>query len=353
MLDAGSIRAFFAERAAAVDRAELDVRDGLRWLARHGLLDLNVGWRARADAEGLSGIGQLISLVAEECLASAFALWSQRMVIEYVGAATQADFPREQLLSRLLEVDLLGSTALGNGMAHLVIGVPLALRLERDGGELVLNGSVAWASNLLQEPDATLMVVAAEDHGGGRWVVGVPLDARGVKLAEYPRLLALQATRSTSLELHQVRVPAHLAMASLDACLPTVRPTLLVLQSCFCQGLARASLRAAAAHSQLGVNSIFAEDVAKLEAELLTLERCVSAQLRRPDVRLTPMRELVAARQAAARLAGSASRLEWTLRGGRAFRMNDAANRRFREAAFLAIQAPTEAQLAWELARRP
>src|SRR5206468_7252159 len=33
VFEPGAIRAFFAERAAGVDRAELDVRDGLRWLA--------------------------------------------------------------------------------------------------------------------------------------------------------------------------------------------------------------------------------------------------------------------------------------------------------------------------------
>jgi hypothetical protein len=41
------------------------------------------------------------------------------------------------------------------------------------------------------------------------------------------------------------------------------------------------------------------------------------------------------------------------MRGGRAFRVADAANRRFREASFLPIQAPTDAQPTWELQHRP
>src|SRR4051794_17447204 len=128
--DHRAIEAFFSERAAGVDAAELDVRDGLRWLAQRGLLALDLDWRQRAGSSsgGLDTIGELIASVAEYCLASAFAVWCQRMVIEYVGAAVEPDFPGRQLLPRLLAAELLGSTALGNGMAHLVLGSPLTVR---------------------------------------------------------------------------------------------------------------------------------------------------------------------------------------------------------------------------------
>jgi hypothetical protein len=46
-------------------------------------------------------------------------------------------------LPRLLTAELLGSTALGNGMAHLVLGVPLTVRLERANDHIVLDGSAA------------------------------------------------------------------------------------------------------------------------------------------------------------------------------------------------------------------
>ncbi|SHW24248.1 membrane protein [Mycobacteroides abscessus subsp. abscessus] len=51
----------------------------------------------------------------------------------------------------------------------------------------------------------------------------------------------------------------------------------------------------------------------------------------------------------AAGLAGAASRLEVTLSGGAGYAVGTAANRRFREAAFLPIQSPSEGQLRWEL----
>ena len=95
MFDRAAVGRFFAERAPAVDRAELDVRDGLQWLGERELLGVDWDWRDRPpNSGGLMSIGELLSLVAESCMASAFALWSQRMVIEYVNAAVEPDFPR-------------------------------------------------------------------------------------------------------------------------------------------------------------------------------------------------------------------------------------------------------------------
>jgi hypothetical protein len=89
------------------------------------------------------------------------------------------------------------------------------------------------------------MVVAAREADGQGHVIAVPLDPPGVQVAPHSRLLAVQATRSSSLVLERAQLPATLAMSSLDSCLPRVRPTLLALQSCFCLGLARAALGAA------------------------------------------------------------------------------------------------------------
>lgn len=344
---ADEVAAFFAARAPAVDAGELDVRDGLRWLAERGLLGLALDWRS-GDGPGLEPMGDLLSLIAEQCLASAFALWCHRLVVEYVAGALEAAFPRELTLRRLLEADLLGSTALGTAMAHLVTGAPLTVYFQRRGAELVLDGRIAWASNLLTEPAGAITVTAAVGPDGERIVLAVPLDTPGVRVAAYPRLLALQATRSSSVSLEAVRVPDAMVLAHLDACLPRIRPALLSLQSSFCRGLARAALAGARAGLS-GTNVVFEPALERAEAELADLDGRLRAHLRQPDARQIPMRAFVQTRLDAARLVAAATRLELTVRGGRAYRLDDPANRRFREAAFLPMQAPTEGQLEWEL----
>lgn len=350
-VDLAPVAAFFGERAAQVDRDAADVRDGLRWLAGRGLLTLGLGTHAQPTLRGLEPFGEVVAAIAGRCLASAFALWCHRIVLEYVAAADTPAFPRERLLARLERVDLLGSTGLGGAMAHLVTGAPLSVRFQRAGEHVVLDGRIAWASNLLPDPDAAIVVVAAVDDAGQRILVAVPLDTPGVQISPYPTLLGLQASRSSSVQLAGARVPAELVVSEAFATfLPRIRPTFLALQSSFCWGLARAALLGARAELH-GSDESLAGDLQALEARLVGLEAQLRANLRTPDARLIPMRTFVQTRLEAAQVAGAATRLELTLRGGRAYRLDDPAGRRFREAAFLPVQAPTEGQLRWELAR--
>jgi alkylation response protein AidB-like acyl-CoA dehydrogenase len=91
--------------------------------------------------------------------------------------------------------------------------------------------------------------------------------------------------------------------------------------------------------------------VERLQTELPELERRLRAQLTHPDGRRIPVPDFVETRLLASRLASAATSLEVKLRGGRAYRLEDPSNRRYREAAFLSLQAPTEAQLERELTR--
>ena len=59
--------------------------------------------------------------------------------------------------------------------------------------------------------------------------------------------------------------------------------------------------------------------------------------------------EVIRLRLDAANAAVGATRLESALAGGQGYRAGTAANRRFREAAFLPVQSPSEGQLRWEL----
>jgi alkylation response protein AidB-like acyl-CoA dehydrogenase len=344
---ASQVREYFAAHAAEVDSGARDIREGLRWLAQRGLLGLGL---ARDRGDQLAPMGALIAEIAEQCMSSAFALWCHHMVMEYASAANDP-FPREAVLERLGSVDLLGSTALGTAMAHAVMGSPLTVRFRQEGDELVLDGRITWASNLLTDPDAALTVTAATDDAGRRIIVALPLDTPGVSVLGYPPLLALQSTRSSSVVLQNVRIGAQWIVADeLMRCLADIRPRFLVLQSSFCLGLSRAAMRGVRADSETS-HGVFTDDVAQLEDQLGSHAERLDQQLRQPSTSAMPMREFVQTRLDLAVLAQATTRLESTLRGGRAYRLDDPAGRRFREAAFLPVQSPTEGQLRWELAR--
>ncbi|OOK73454.1 ntrC domain protein [Mycobacterium kansasii] len=60
-------------------------------------------------------------------------------------------------------------------------------------------------------------------------------------------------------------------------------------------------------------------------------------------------KELLSLRLSAAEIASASAALEIRTAGGKGYASRTPASRRYREAAFLPVQSPSEAQLRWEL----
>lgn len=336
-----------------VDRGG-DLLPAIELLGRHGLLALGV------DRHGtLADQAVVLAALAERCMASAFAVWAHRMTIEYLDAVEAP--AAVELGSRLRSATVLGSTAMADAFRDLAGISPLPLTYRRvPGGGLVVDGTVAWASNL--RPGA-LIVTAARDadvpiaeiptdgaaEQAERRIIAVTVGQPGLSVRPATELLALDATASGTLSFDGVEVlDDHVLSHDVTRFLRRVRPTFLTLQSAFCLGLARAAL--AAAPAPRGVGETFADELRATRAQLATAWEALldlAATARDPG----PLQPYLRARLDAARLARTATHLELCLTGGRGYSHGSATARRLREAAFLPVQSPTEGQLRWELSR--
>jgi alkylation response protein AidB-like acyl-CoA dehydrogenase len=165
--------------------------------------------------------------------------------------------------------------------------------------------------------------------------------------------MALQATFSSSATLQGVRVGGDRVVSDdFPGFVDRVRAPFLLLQSSFCWGLAGRALVEAAAllRAAQGPNAVLRPDLAALKETAGRLAGALrrAAATRGRDV---PIRDVVRLRLECAQLATAAVALEAKAAGGRGYVVDCATARRLREAAFLPIQAPTEGQLRWELAR--
>ena len=338
------VAAFFEPRAADIDAGLADVREGLAFVH-----DRVLAGDAREPNGDLARVATAIATVAWSDLASAFSLWCHRMVLEYLSLARAGTAPREVALTALLRVQRLGSTGLAAAMAHHVSGAPLPIEARREGGALLLDGRVRWASNLFA--DGFVLVTAARDAGGGPpLIVALAAGAPGLRIDPYPDLLALQATASSSLVLEAVRVEAD-AIVSEDfgAFIARVRPVFLVLQSAFCWGLARRALDEAG-RAISGQAELLRPQLAEAEGRAGALAQDL-ARAARTGPAAVRLHELVRLRLESAHLATAAVALEVQAVGSRGYARGSGTARRLREVAFLPIQAPTEVQLRAELAR--
>jgi alkylation response protein AidB-like acyl-CoA dehydrogenase len=343
---AADLLAAVAARARILDGGEAQARVVLPELGSSALLGLG----APANVDGrLPAMAEVISALAERCMSSAFGLWAHRMAVEYLSAAGTPY--AHSVLPTLSAGTTPGVTAMAAAFRELSGSGSMDVVARRDGEGWILDGPIRWASNLY--PDA-VMVTAARAEDGTRVVVALPLDTPGVRVAEPFALLALGSTASSSLLLDGARVPAEQVLSTdFEGFLRGVRATFLVLQTSFCAGLAAASLDAARSNGG-GVNAVFAAEVEMMGARLRMVRTALADCARRVGTERPPIpAELLALRLSGAEVATGATALEAKLAGGRGYAVGSATARRLREAAFIPIQSPSEAQLRWELAACP
>jgi alkylation response protein AidB-like acyl-CoA dehydrogenase len=343
--------ALLEERAPRIDAGELAAQSTVRLLVTEGLLPTVERASPRVPAPfDLLRAGELLATVAWFDLASAFSLWCHMMTMLYLAWAEPGSVLREQWLGELTRAERDGSTALATALGHAQTGRPLPVQASgHASGGLVLNGFVPWASNLTER----FLVVTPVQSGSDTLVVAVPSETPGVFVEPCPRLLALQATASTTLRFQDALVAAEFVLArDALAFLRTVQPAFLALQASFCWGLAARALAEARGHLR-GVNVVFEPDIAEAEAELTAAARALRSLLAQAlgsadhELRCRAL-EL---RLATMRLACRAVALEAKTKGGQAYRAESGTARRLRESLFLPIQTPTEGQLLWELQR--
>lgn len=341
-----TIRTAFEARAAAVDRGEADFRDAAPLIARliHGEALQPPAAGPNAD---LPRVVRTLASIAWFDMATAFSLWCQRMVLEYLSHAPATSQAAASALPAVLRGERLGCTALAGPMAHYVSGAPLNLVAEPAGQSYRISGFVPWASNLAA--GCTIVVTAAASPEGPV-VFAAPIETTGLSIGEFQPLIAMQGTLSASLTFDNVEIPATWVISRhFPTFMGAIRPIFLLLQSSYCWGLAARCLTEARAGIR-GVAEVFRDELDEGERRLHALATTLAAAA---DCRChgVAIPTLLEARIEAAHLAVEAASLEARVAGGRSYIATCETARRLREALFLPVQAPTEGQLRWERSR--
>ena len=336
-----------AATAAEIDEGHRAATTHLGALAEAGLLDLGIDdlLAGRPTAADIRPAADTIAAVAEECLPTAFGLWAHRVVEDYL-ARGHSSTATSATLDRLRKGEVVGSTGMAQALKSLAGLGDLGIEAvpSHDGG-WVLTGFVSWISNLV---DHAVLVLPARTPDGGGIVAWVTLSQPGLTPHPISGLLALDATASGTLKLDGVQVGAdHVLSRDLAGFVRAVKPTFLLLQTAFAAGLIRRSWREIENALDRSENAVFARDARRLGdaiTEFLDRWQALAA-----DTASAAVRDVLRVRLDASHLAQQATRLELTLAGGRGYLVASGANRRFREAAFLPVQSPSEGHLTWEL----
>jgi alkylation response protein AidB-like acyl-CoA dehydrogenase len=326
--------------AADLDTGRGDVRAVLRRLGEAG----SFGIPGADPVDELLPSVRVVRELATASLAAAFSAWSQRMVIEYLRCCPPPE-SESDLVRALRTGEVTGATALAPAISHLAGRAELPVVAIPDGDGWRLAGRIGWASNLF---DDAVVVTPARTRDEGRLVVLFRRTAAGVTPTPRHDLLGLNGTGTGGLELDGVAVGRGQVLSDdLPDFVALCRPAMLLQQAALAVGLADAALDQAAT-TLTGVTAVLRREHEELAGRRDDVANRMEDQAG-SRVGIAPG-DLPRLRLDAMDVAARAVRLESALSGCSGYLAGSDTARRVREAAFLPVQAPTEAQLRSELA---
>lgn len=351
-VDFDSLRTIVAQELAPLaTRIDLEgyyPEDVLRRLGAAGAYAAHVG---AAAGEGRTWDGvRALALVAEECLSTAFCMWCQDACAWYLAVTPNAAL-RAQYLDPVARGEVLGSTALSNPMKAFAGIETIRLKGRQVPGGYRVSGLLPFISNL--GPGHVFGAILGTEDGGHVMAL-LDTTMTGLKAGQRAAFVALDGTRTWAVALHDCFVPdARILAAAAEAVVPKIRPSFILLQNGLAIGLMRDCLAmiGRATRSLGHVNRYLPEQAAPIAQALERLERETEALCATPlATDRAYLRRVLQSRIDAGDWAVKAAHTALLHLGARGYVRTARAQRRLREAYFIAILTPAGKHLRKELA---
>ncbi|KIZ48131.1 MULTISPECIES: acyl-CoA dehydrogenase family protein [Rhodopseudomonas] len=318
--------------------------------------------RLGAYAQHLPGHSTSVDLVTainamaaagEHCLSTSFCMWCQDALAWYVYCSDNEAL-KTGIGPQIASGAVLGGTALSNPMKSLFGIEPMRLKGRRANGGYVVKGLLPYVSNLGAGHYFGGIFEVADGSDSRNVMAVIPCDAEGVTLADNAKFTALDGTRTFAVQMRDVAVPdAWIIADPVDDYIKRIRAGFILLQAGMAFGLIRDCIRLMEqTRGPLGhVNKYLDVQPEPLAEQLVAMEAEVARLAATPfETDLAYWRAVIEARLAAGDASVAAAHGAMLHCGARGYVANAAAQRRLREAYFVAIVTPATKQLRKMLA---
>ncbi len=298
---------------------------------------------------------EAMSRISEYCLSTGFCMWCQDALGWYIANSSNEALKAE-LGPRVASGEALGGTALSNPMKAFFGIENLKLKGTRVEGGYLVRGLLPWVSNL-GEDHYFGAIFELTDDPATRVMAVIDCANPNVTIRQNDHFVALEGTRTFAIQIRDAFIPDAMVLADpIDDYLPRIRAGFILLQAGMAFGLIRngidlmKQMRGSLGH----VNKYLEKQPEDFEAELSDMEALVWSLCQTPyDPSPAYFRRVVEARLAAGEASVSAAHYAMLHCGARGYVSTGAAQRRLREAYFVAIVTPATKQLRKMLAEMP
>jgi alkylation response protein AidB-like acyl-CoA dehydrogenase len=343
-------RAELAPLAARIDEEGLYPEAWLRRLGELGGFSAAIAKEWGGPGLDLSQQIDVTTLVGRECGATAFLVWCQSTCAWYLQHAPN-EAVRTRYLAPVARGELLSGTGMSNPVKHLAGIERMHLAARPSGEGYSVSGALPWVSNI---GPGHLVVAAAALEGGGYVMFAARGGADGVELHPCPAFAGLEGTQTLNVRFKDAYVPAEDVLAhpqQFTAFIQRIKPGFVLGQAGIGFGVVEASLKTIrecnASHAH--VNAFLDDQGAELETELADLRTQVRTQARQAQAGRAEILPALKLRARTSELALKAANSAVLHAGAKGYLMRHPAQRRLREAVFVAIVTPALKHLRKEI----
>ena len=333
----------------------------LRDIGRAGGYRGSVSPQWGGNGLGLRHVVEVMEEVSKECLSTGFLVWCQTACARYIDASENA-WVKERYLPRIISGDLLAGTGLSNTMKSADTIEDSRLSARRAEGGYVINGVLPWVSNLGPDHVFTTGCPVRGADGEEEGLAFVLVDCRqpGFRLVDCAHFIGLDGTRTLACQFKECFIPDAMVLAQPSrsaAYLARIKPGMILAQLGMGLGLIEGcALLMDQSNRTLGHVNQYLDDqvgdiVAALEAtRVATYELCDAVEVA-GDRGVRFSLDVLKLRLAGGELSVRAAHAAMLHQGAKGYLVRNAAQRRLREAYFVAIVTPAIKHLRREIAR--
>ncbi len=339
-----------AKMVGEIDRDGVYPEDVLRSLGAAGAYRSHCG-----DADigaGLKTSIMAMQIAGEHCLSTSFCMWCQSAMAWYVANSLNSGL-KNKLGAKVASGATLGGTGLSNPMKSLFGIEGMRLKGRRVPGGYSVKGVLPWVSNL--GPDHVFgTIFEMEDDPKRHVMIAVDCASGGVKLSAQDHFVALEGTRTYAVQIRDAFIPDSMVLADPSSdYIKRLRAGFILLQAGMAFGIIQSSIELIKRmRGPLGhVNKYLEEQPEHFEAGLAALQAETFALCDTPfSTDIEYWRRVIQARLNAGEMTVKAAHAAMLHCGARGYLSTGEAQRRLREAYFVAIVTPATKQLRKMLA---
>lgn len=307
-------------------------------------------------AEGGLGYGldtqiEVIRQVGKYCGATAFSVWCQTACGWYLHKSKRSAV-REKYLKDVLTGKLLAGTGMSNTMKHLSKIEKHLLQAKKTDNGYEINGVLPWVSNIAEDH-----VWAATAQLSPTEFIMFIVDGKkeGVQLRDCPEFCALEGTNTFAVKFKNVLIQEDDLLADANEFhdyIKSIRPGFVLLQVGIGEGIIDGCIQIMAESNQSTEHVNQYLDVTEGEARqnLSKFSEQISDLANLVDEGKATMLPILEARLAASEATLAAAQSAALHAGAKGYLVRHAAQRRTREAMFVAIVTPAIKHLRQDIA---